>query len=489
MASRRVTREAAKLLQDGSLAMAELEHAGIRIDVPYLDAQTEEVGNSIRSLTKELQGDKVYRTWRKRYGEKTTLGSNEQLATVMFDCLGYKRAKSTAKKVRSEGEEQEKRESKQSEAVFADCDHPFVKTWFQRAKLIKLKNTYLKGIRTELVDGYIHPFFGLHRAVTYRGNSDHPNFQNIPIRNPEIGKIIRRCFIPRKGRHLVEMDYSGIEVRVACCYTKDPQLIKEFTGPDGDPHGDTAVELYCLPRDFVRKNMKWAKKTIRDYAKNRFVFPSFYGSVYFQCASALWAGALSCPPLPDGTSLIDHLRSKGITELGDCEPGAETVKGTFVHHVKKVEEGFWNKRFVVYTEWKKRRWAEYLRDGGFSTYTGFYHEGIFGRNDVLNYPIQGSAFHCLLWSLIKLVKDIRKYKMGSLVIGQIHDCSLGDVTAAELQDYLDLNYDITTVQCPKAFKWINVPMDVEAEVCPLNDNWYTKAVWTKQEDTWMLKPA
>jgi DNA polymerase-1 len=486
--SRAVTREAAKLLQDGSLAMSELEHNGIRIDVPYLDNQIKEVGAKIRTMEESLRRDKVYREWKRRYGEKTTLGSKQQLATVFFDCLGYERARTQAKKVHSEDENDEKRESKQSEAAFAKVDHPFVKQYFACEKLKKLLSTYLWGIRREVVDGFLHPFFNLHTAVTYRSSSEMPNFQNIPIRNKEIAAIIRPCFIPRKGWHLVEMDYSGIEVRVACCYTKDPQLIKEFTGPDGDPHGDTAVELFCLPRDFVRKNKDWAKKTIRDYAKNRFVFPSFYGSVYFQCAPELWRGVLECPKLPDGRTLLEHLKGKGIKKLGDCEPGAETRKGTFVHHVKQVEEGFWNKRFTVYTEWKQRRWEEYLRDGGFSTFVGFYHAGLFKRNDVLNYPIQGSAFHCLLWSIIRLVKSLKRYKMSTLPIGQIHDCSIADSPSDELQDYLDLNYDITTRQLPKAWSdWIIVPMDVEAEVCAADQNWHTKAQWTKKGDWWLNK--
>jgi DNA polymerase I-like protein with 3'-5' exonuclease and polymerase domains len=479
-----VTKQAARLFHDGQLAMSVLEHNGIRIDVPYLKKTIKEVGEKINAIESSLRKDAVYKTWHKHYGENTKLGSKEQLAKIIFGVMGQKRHAGLAKKAKSDEDLGEKRESKYDQAAFSEVDLPFIKEYFHCEKLKKLLSTYLRGVEREMVNSRIHPFFNLHTAVTYRSSSEMPNFQNIPKRNKEIMELIRRCFIPSKGRRLVEIDFSGVEVRVACCYTKDPRLISEFTGPDGDPHGDTAVQLFMLPKDFVRKNKDWAKKTVRDFAKNRFVFPSFYGSVYFQCAPHLWEGVEGCPPMPDGTPLIEYLRKKGINLLGNCEMGVDTVKGTFVDHVKRVEESFWNERFVVYTAWKKRRWQEYLRDGGFNLHTGFACRGIYKKNDVLNYPIQGSAFHCLLWSLIELIKALKKYKMKSKMIGQIHDCFVGDVVDSELQNYLDIAYEITTVKMPKAFKWITVPMDVECEVAGVDESWLAVKEWKKKEGTW-----
>lgn len=480
-----VTKEAARLFHEGSLAMAELESNGIRIDVPYLKKTTQDVSEKIAELQSRLRADPIYRTWRKHFQDKTKLGSKEQLAKIIFDVMGHRRARSSSKKVKSEEDLGGKRKGQQDEASFANVDLPFVKDYFRCEHYKVLLSRYLHGIEKELVGDLLHPFFDLNKAITYRGSSSMPNFTNIPIRNKEIGQTVRQCFIPRKGRRLVEADFSGIEVRIACCYTKDPRLISEFTQPGKDPHRDTAAQLFKMPVEFLMGNKDWAKRSVRDWAKNRFVFPSFYGSVYFQCAPHLWEGVESGQLMPDGkTTVKQHLRSKGITGLGDCEPGVETVKGTFVHHVKKIEDRFWNEWFTVYTAWKKRRWAEYLRDGGFNLHTGFKCEGIYARNDVLNYPIQGAAFHCLLWVIIYVLKELRRRKMKTLLIGQIHDCILADVPDGELQEYLSLVHHAITAELPKAFRWITVPMEAECEVCDVGASWHFKRVWEKKEGTW-----
>lgn len=473
------------LFHKGTIACAEMESNGIRIDVPYLKKTMKEVGEKITSLQAELRKSKEYKVWQKHFGVNAKLGSREQLAKIIFDVMGHKRHLGTSKKSKSEDELDGKRESKYDEATFSDVDLPFVKTYFRCEKLKKLHSTYLKGIESEMVDGFIHPFFDLHKVVTYRGSSSMPNFTNVPIRNKEIGSIIRQCFIARKGRRLVEIDFSGIEVRIACCYTKDPRLISEFTQPGKDPHRDTAAQLFKMPVKFLIENKDWAKRLVRDWAKNRFVFPSFYGSVYFQCAPHLWQGVESGATMPDGkTTIKEYLRKQGIKSLGDCTPGADTLPGTFVDHVKRIEDKFWNEWFTVYTAWKKRRWNEYLRDGGFNLFTGFQCRGIYKKNDVLNYPIQGASFHCLLWTIIQTIKALKKYRMKTLLIGQIHDCQLADVPENEVQDYLSIVNEIITVKLPKAFKWITVPMQAECEVCDFEGAWTSKKVWTQKEGTW-----
>lgn len=484
------TRQAARLLHDGAIAFSEMEHNGVRVDVPYLEEQIEKVGERIRKKTARLRKDKVYETWRKRFGDKSNLGSKSQLATVVFDCLGYPRQKVAAKKIRNDSGDSGYRESKQNEEAFQNVDLPFVKHYFITEKLKRLKSTYLEGIHRECANGFVHPSYNLHTVVSYRSSCSTPNFQNLPARNPAIAELLRRCYIPRAGRQLVENDYSGIEVRIACCYTKDQQLIKEFTGPDGDPHGDTAKELFLM-KGWKPANAEEArafKKGPRDWAKNRFVFPEFYGQVYFECAKLLWKAIESGSMHPDGTKTAkEHLRENGIHSLGDCEANAPIREGTFVGLVKKVEDGFWNRRFQVYAAWKKRWYSHYLRDGGFDLFTGFHIEGLFDRNAVLNLAIQGTAFHCELWSIIQLIKAIRKYKMKSLIIGQIHDCDITDVVPRELQDYLDLQTEIKEVRLRKEFPWLIVPMTTEAEVCGVDEPWTKKAVWTKRDDTWSLK--
>ncbi len=471
--------DAYMLLHQGAQTLSQIESNGIKVDLTYLKKTTDEITQRIKVATEALKQDTIYKTWRKRYGDKTKLGSRAQLSHVLFDILKYPNAGYTEA---SKDLDEEDRRYRADVDAFSHLDVQFVKDFIRLEKLKKLLGTYLKGITDEVIDGYVHPFFNLHTVITYRSSSDSPNFHNFPMRDPEIARIIRQCFIPRKGRVLVEIDFSGIEVRVACCYTKDPQLIKEFTGPGGDPHGATAMQLFTLPKEMVEK------RTTRDWAKNRFVFPQFYGSVAFQCAPALWQafgdGKLK---LPDGKSILKHMKEQGIKELGDCDPKARPTPGTFVYHVQKVEQDFWQNRFKIYTAWKEKWYRDYLKTGGFTTLTGFRFDMILRKNQVLNIPIQGTAFHWLLWFLNKFQKRLNRYKMKSKIVGQIHDSALGDVPTSELQDYISMAWQIITEELPKFWHWIIVPVEVEVEVA--EGNWYNKGQWIKNESgIWAPKP-
>ncbi len=451
--------EAVKLLLEGSLTLAQIEQNGIRVDTDYLHKTMDTLSKRIREKETKLRQDEVYNRWRRVYGQKTNLDAPEQLGKVLFDVLKFPYP---ADELTQTGKYQT------DEAVLSKVDHPFVKEYLYTKKLKKVNGTFLKGIRDETIDGYLHPFFNLHKVVTFRSSSDSPNFQNFPKRNPEMYELVRRCFIPRsKGRILGEVDFAGIEVRVACCYTKDPQLIKEFTGPDSDPHGDTARQLFFLTKEQVDK------KTTRDWAKNRYVFPEFYGSVYFQCAPHIWEAIEAGAKLPNSDVTIkEHLKSHGIKRLGKCNPQEKPKPGTFEYHVKTVEYSFWNDRFKVFTKWKKDWWNAYLNEGGFRTYTGFYIQGNYKRNEVLNFAIQGSAFHLLLWSLIQIQKWLRKYKMKTKLIGQVHDSMVLDIHPDELKTVIDKIKEIIAVDLLKHWKWIIVPMNVEVELAPPNGSWH-----------------
>ena len=176
----------------------------------------------------------------------------------------------------------------------------------------------------------------------------------------------------------------------------------------------------------------------------------------------------------DGVSLIKHLRRKGIIELGDCDPEKSPRKNTFEKHMKEVEDDFWNRRFKVYKQWKKDWYYAYLKKGYFDTLTGFRIEGWYDRKQVINYPPQGSAFHWLLWSLIRIQKLLNKYNMRSLIIGQIHDSIVSSVYKRELRNYLEICQQVMTVDIRKYWDWIIVPLRIEAEAAPVDKSWYDK---------------
>lgn len=448
------TKDAYRLLHRGAIALSRVESNGIRIDMGYLNSKITETEKTIIKLQKELLKSDVWTEWRKHYGEKANLGSREQLGQVFFKDLGFE-CKAVTKSGRF----------KTDESNFEGVDHPFVKNYFRIEKLKKAKTTYLEGIRRETIDGYLHPVFNLHLVQTYRSSSDSPNFQNIPVRNPEIGELIRRCFIPRKGNQLIEVDYSGIEVRIAACYHKDPVLIRDIL--TGDMHRDMSAECYILEKEQVDKKIRYC-------GKNKFVFPQFYGSYYPDCAKALWEAIEQMDLQVNGESLKVHLKKKGIHKLGECDPDKPTIPGTFEHHIKKVETNFWEKRYKVYAQWKKKWFRDYLSRGWFDILSGFRVHGVYRRNEVINYPVQGFAFHCLLESLIRLQKKIDLKRMLALIVGQIHDSILSDVPERERDDYLHLAKEITTKEIPRVWPSINVPLEIEAEASPVGASWFEK---------------
>ena len=440
---RPATKEAYRLQHDGALALSEVEANGMRIDVPRLDRTILKVGRRIDRLTERLKGDEVWKTWRRVYGAKASIGSRYQLGKVLFGEMGLKSA----------GRTKVKKQPQVNEETLARLGIPFVDRFLEVEKLKKFKVTYLEGIRREVVDDLLRPSFNLHLVRTYRSSSDSPNFQNIPIRDKVIGKLIRSCFIPRDGHTLVEIDYSGIEVKVAACYHGDPAMLEYIADPARDMHRDMAAECYMVEPEDVSKDMRF-------YAKNQFVFPEFYGDYYVNCARNLWNVIGSAGlETESGHSVEDVLLMQGVTD-----------QEAFEDHIKEVERDFWEDRFPVYAEWKDKWYAKYQRAGYFRTLTGFVCQGVMGRNDVINYPVQGSAFHCLLFGLTRLVREIRRQKMGAKVVGQIHDSIVADVPDGEVEEYIGLARRVMVGELKAAWDWIVVPLDVDVEIS--STNWH-----------------
>jgi len=436
------------LLMEGARTLSKISRNGIRLDKEYIRTTARDLRIGIIRDKKQLDRFDEVKMWRKIYGDKFKIGSGQQLSHIMFKELKLKRAKVTEKGSASTDEE-----------TLKSYKLPFLDILVGLKKKEKALNTYLAQFTREMDDeGFIHPSFNLHLATTYRSSSDGPNFQNIPIRNPEVGKLIRSAIIARQGRRVIEKDYRGIEVCLSACYHHDPILIEYIEDKTKDMHRDMAGQCYCIDDP-----SEVSKKT-RYGAKNKFVFPEFYGSYYGRSAPELWKYMLEEKlTTTSGVLVKDVLAKKGIITLD-----------AFTEHIRKVEDDFWNRRFKIYTKWKKRWWLEYLRKGYFDTLTGFRCTGPMARNDVLNYPMQGSAFHCLLWSAIKVDREIAERELSSLLIGQVHDSLIGDVPDTELDDYNKIADRVMTKDILKDYDWINVPLEVETEASPVNGSWYEK---------------
>lgn len=451
-------RDAYALIHAGCIALADVEANGIRIDTEYLQTVIDRTNRRIIRLQQRIKQDEIYILWKKIYGQKMNLGSNDQFASILFKHMDYECTHRT------------KVEKKPSitEASLEALNIPFAKRILKIGKLKKVATTYLKGFQKETVNGFIHPFYNLHTTRTFRSSSSEPNFQNIPIRNPEMKKIVRRCFIPRDGHVLIESDYGRLEVCVAACYNKDPVLINYIKDKSKDMHRDMAAECFMIPT-------KEVTGAVRGCTKAAFVFAQFYGDFYGHCAQGMWTDMIREKfKTASGVPMKDHLQSHGITKLGDCTPGGRPVPGTFSYHIQKVERRFWKERFRQYDQWKMKWWNQYQDLGYFDTLTGFHIKGDFNRKEVINYPIQGSGFHCLLWTLIVLNKELCKRNMEARIVGQIHDSILADVPVDEVDDYVEMTRRIATQDIKKAWDWITVPLEMDFEACPEGGSWYDK---------------
>lgn len=273
--------------------------------------------------------------------------------------------------------------------------------------------------------------------------------------------------MPRPGRRLACIDYSGVEVRIGTAYHKDPTMIIYNSDPNTDMHRDAAKEIYMLDDkmwDWIKDAAPQSAKMIRHSGKNEFVFPEFYGDWYMSCSANLYRSAHNdTHVLPDGRKLVEHLADKKMPTLE-----------AFQKHMKEVERAFWYDRFPVYTQWKEDWWNAYQKKGYFDTLTGFRCQGVMSRNDATNYPVQGSAFHCTLFSMIEIGEIIDEFNLESLLVGQIHDEVVIDLVESEYEFLLGEIKKIMTEKLRDHWTWINVPLDVEIDVTPIDGSWYKK---------------
>ena len=443
---------------EGSAALADVEQHGMKIDVDYLDRAILWTGEKIRELENALREDEIFKTWRKIYGSDSDLGKRDQLSDIIFGQLGHKPVLFT-----------KTGKPKTDEEAFEHLDIPFVKKWLDHEKLKRLRTTDLIGTRRQTDRfGFLHPFFHLHFATTYRSSSSDPNFQNKPNRDQRLAKLIRQAFVPRSDEYcLIEADYGALEFRGAACFWKDPAMVAYASDESLDIHRDIAMEVYILTKSEV-------SKAVRSEAKNKFVFPTLYGSWYKNTGKNLWqAITRSKLTRADGVCLFEHLRQKGIS--------SETQ---FIEHVKKVEESF-NQRFSHWSNAKDEWWDSYLKNGEFPLMTGFVCRGIYSYNNLMNTPIQGPSFHLMLWSLIEVNKWLKKYKFKSRVIGQIHDSLAIDAYVPELQDVLNALDRYMRIEVRKHWDWVVTPLLVEVDVA--FTNWFEKKPWVNNNGVWSSK--
>lgn len=418
---------------DTHITFAKMTYRGVCVDEKYLNELSIKLQQSMKDALDRVMASPEVAKWDGE--EPFNVDSSKQLSRLLFTILGIKPIALTEKNAPSV-----------DKINLPKYDLPFVKDLLEYRKYVKIYNTYVKQIKREVVDGKVHGSFSMTTVATHRSSSSDPNLQNNPKRDPEAKEYIRRAIRPSPGHKLVEYDHAQLEVRIAACHNKDPNLIKYILDPTTDMHRDSAMDCYILTKEEVTKQ-------IRQSIKSDFVFAEFYGSYYEQISKDMWDRA-------EELGLREHLASKGIKNFLQ-----------FKNHIKKMEERFWDKRFPVYKQYRKDVYEQYKKTGYVDQLTGYRCIGPMKRNNTYNTPGQGDATHVLFWGMNQVNNILESRGMHSRVVIEIHDSLLIDLDPDEekVVDYLVWNY--CTQKVRKWYDWIIVPLMMEKESTEVDGNW------------------
>jgi len=436
-------REAYQLFHEGLIEFADIQHNGICTDEEYYHGENIRIKEEIAQLRKHLQEEtEEAKLFRNKTGRTLQINSSTDIGILFYDVLGVPEVRTP------------KGNLKRDAATIEKFELPFVEQLIRMRKLEKTQGTYLAQFRRESHNGKMHPFIDLNTARSYRSSSSKPNFQNVPVRDEEAKETCRRGITASPANKILEVDFKGIEVGIGACYHKDPNMIAYITDKSTDMHRDSAADTWILPQEEITDD-------IRFYAKNEFVFPEFYGSWYKECAKNLWEHRQL--KTVSGIILEEHLHDHKIHTLEDFE-----------NHVRGVENILWYERFPVYRKWKEQVNESYIKRGFVGTFFGFECYGVLTPRKAGNRQIQGTAFHCNLWSLIEVGKVRRKEGWKTKMMGQIHDSILFDLDPSEQDHVIEVVNHITTVRLREEHKWIIVPLSVDYEITPIDGSWVEK---------------
>ncbi len=433
-----------QLFHEGSLEMADIQWNGITVSEEYCHDEKKRIEDKETiPLMKKLLLSEEAQAFKKQTGRDISISSNQDLGILFYEVLGYTGKKNT------------KGHYPVDKFALEKIKIPFVEDLHKIKKWVDT-SSYLDQWMKEVIDGKMHPFFDLIVPASYRGSSSDPNFQNVPVRDMEAQRSTRQAIRPSKGRKILEWDYEGIEVCTAAYVSGCPALRRYVTQPDSDMHRDTAADIWKIPPEQVSKE-------IRFYVKNGWVFPQFYGSYYVTCARNLWDIVLISLNLKtvDGTPLRSHLRSQGIKKFSQFED-----------YCADVERIFWYERFDGYRKWKDKINKLYQKMGFIETGMGFKFSGYMTYNQVCNYPIQGPAFHSLLWTLIETGKIAKEEKWETKRMGQIHDSGLEDLVPEEQDHVIKTIKYIGTKKIREVHPFITVPLSIEFKESKIDGNWF-----------------
>jgi len=363
--------------------LAEMEWTGITIDLPWF-----------ASLKQRFQADReaVERQIYQTAGTEFNINSNLQLREILFDKLNLPVLKRTSTGPSTDASVL---------MELAEEGHTLPTLLMEYRELSKLENTYLDAL-PKLVNpktGRLHTSYNQTVATTGRLSSSDPNLQNIPIRR-ELGRDIRRGFIPRKGWKLLAADYSQIELRLLAHLSRDPAFVEAFRA-GGDIHRQTAALIFDVTLTDVTSTMRSRAKTIN--------FATIYGQGPHALSRQLG---------------IEHAEAKEfIARYFERFQGVRNYLDTMVAFAR--ENGY------VQTIFGRRRYIPELRERNFNI-------RAFGERTAANSPIQGSAADLIKIAMIRIDAALRTKTLDSKMLLQVHDELVFEVPPHELDQVQDL---------------------------------------------------
>nr|MBA2313207.1 DNA polymerase I [Actinomycetota bacterium] len=362
--------------------LATMERVGVQIDLDYLHEMARNLDKRVAELEAECY---------ELAGERINLGSPPQLRVLLYDKLGLKTKRRTKTGL-----------STDARALQALVDeHPFVAKLLEYRELSKLKNTYVDALPplVDPEDGRVHTTYDQTAASTGRLSSTNPNLQNIPVRT-DLGKQIRRAFIPAPGRVLLSVDYSQIELRVMAHLSKDPILLAVFEKGE-DIHTETAARIFGLGKGELQTRHRSVAKMVN------------YGLSYGMGASGL----------------ADRLNVEVQEARATMDAYFEQFRGVkdFLDQIvtQAHADGF------TTTMFGRRRYLPELGSGN-------PRVRAIGERQALNAPIQGSAADIMKLAMIAVDRGLSASALGTKMILTVHDELVFEVPEAERADALAL---------------------------------------------------
>ena len=385
----------------------DMEQNGIRVEADALKQYGDQLAGKIAELEKEIYEEA---------GETFNINSPKQLGVVLFENMKLPGGRKTKTGYSTAADVLEK----------LAPEHPVVAKILEYRQYTKLKSTYADGLANYIQDdGRIHGKFNQTITATGRISSTEPNLQNIPVRM-ELGRLIRKVFIPEEGYRFVDADYSQIELRVLAHCSGDEHLIQAYK-EQSDIHRITASKVFHTPFEEVTDLQRRNAKAVN------------FGIVY----------GISSFGLSQDLSITRKEAAKYIDDYFATYPGIKTFLDHAVTHAK--EEGY------VVTLFGRRRPVPELSSSNFM-------QRSFGERVAMNSPIQGAAADIIKIAMIRVNQRLKDQKMKSRLVLQVHDELLIEAYEPELDEV----QNILKEEMEHAAE-LKVPLEIDMHT---GDNWY-----------------